>query len=376
MNITSASPSITQAEINLVTEAITIGWQDNRNMHLDQFTEEFASYIGRKYCLPVSHGTGAIHAALLALGVEAGDEVIVPDITWVASAAPITYMGATPVFVDIDATSWCLSASAFKRAITKKTKAVIIVDLFGNIPGEMEEIVKIARENNIAILEDAAEGLGATYKGKQAGSFGDIAIFSFSPTKLITSAQGGAVVTDNEELFEKCKLYAHHGISKKAGDRYFWSTLIGYNYNWTNIQAALALAQLRRINELLDKKKEIFHRYKEYLGGVEGVNLNATIDNVSSTYWISVAIISPKFGVDKEAISKACEPFGVDMRPFFYPISSMPPFEKLAKKNNYAELNKISYELSPYGVCLPSGNNLSVNDIKYVSDILKRVLSI
>tara|TARA_X000000950_G_C13917264_1_gene661615 strand:- start:2622 stop:3824 length:1203 start_codon:yes stop_codon:yes gene_type:complete len=372
-NITSAGPSITQSEIDLVNEAVSIGWQDNRNLHVDQFVEEFGAYVDRKFILPTSHCTGAIHLALLTLGIKPGDEVIVPDITWVASAAPITYVGAKPVFVDVEPDSWCICPKAFERAITSKTKAVIIVDLFGNMP-KMNELLSIAKKHHLKVIEDAAEGLGATYYDKPSGAFGDVSLFSFSPTKLITAGQGGVFATDDEALFEKAKYYAHHGINKKPGEKYFWSHVMGHNYNWTNIQAALALSQLRRIETLIDKKKEIYEQYHQALGAVEEVTLNQPLDGVKPCYWISVAMINPVVGLDKEYLCHQFNRLGIDLRPFFYPISSMPPYHKYLTGKEQ-QLNKFSYHDSQYGICLPSGNNLTKQDIHIVCQQLLKELA-
>lgn len=372
--ITSAGPSITQEEIDLVTEAVTMGWHDKRNYHLDQFTEEFAHYIDRKYVLPTSHCTGAIHLAMLTLGIGPGDEVIVPDITWVASAAPIVYVGATPVFVDIEESSWCLCPRAFEAAITENTKAVVVVDLFGNMPN-MGEILRIAQTHNIQVIEDAAEGLGATYKGRPSGSFGEVSLFSFSPTKLITAGQGGVFATDDFDLFEKAKYFAHHGIYKKPGEPYYWSHCLGYNYNWTNMQAALALAQFRRIDALIQKKHDVFHGYKQHLSSLKGCFLNQQLIDVKPTYWISVAIMSEQYGLNKE---QYCDEFlkrSIDMRPFFYPLSSMPPYQEYADEG-IRERNVVSYHLSQYGLCLPSGNNLTDSDIVEVCQALHEVVGV
>ena len=204
--ITSAGPSITQAEIDLVTEAIQVGWQDKMRLYIDLFVEEFSEYIGIKHCLPTSHCTDAIHLAMLAMDIGPGDEVIVPDLTWVASVSPIIYVGATPVFADVDPVSLCITAESIEQCITSKTKAVVVVDLLGNMP-EWREILDLCQKRGIRIIEDAAEGLGATYEDKQAGTFGEVSLFSFNATKLIMSGQGGALCTDDYSLYKKAKLF-------------------------------------------------------------------------------------------------------------------------------------------------------------------------
>ena len=372
--ITSAGPSITKAEIDLVSEAIQVGWHDKMNFYIDQFITEFSEYVGIKYCLPTAHCTDAIHLAMLSFDIGPGDEVIVPDLTWVASVAPITFVGAKPVFADIDPITWCISPESMERCITEKTKAVVVVDLLGNHP-EWSEVLDICQRNNIHIIEDAAEGIGATYEGEQAGTFGDVSLFSFSATKLIMSGQGGAYCTNDKKLYNKAKIFSHHGIDKTPGSRYYWSNVIGYNYNWTNIQAALALAQLRRIKELIDYKKWLFGEYNKGLGPIEGIQLSAAKSNVDPTYWISVAIVDEEYGLNKEELCRRFNKYHIDMRPLFYPVSSMPPFRPHVIGKKMSEVNPVTYQLSKYGICLPNGNNLSEGDVAYVCDVFKGILN-
>lgn len=371
--ITSAGPSITQAEIDLVTEAIRDGWQDKMNSYIDQFVSKFSQFVGVKHCLPTAHCTDAIHLAMLALGISAGDEVIVPDLTWVASVAPILYVGASPVFADIDPVSWCITAESIEQRITSKTKAVVVVDLLGNMP-EWNEITDLCQQRGIIVIEDAAESIGATYEGKQAGTFGEISLFSFNATKLIMSGQGGALCTNDSDLYKKAKLHSHHGIDKKLSGRYYWSNVLGYNYNWTNLQAALALAQLGRIEELIAYKKWLFHEYENGLREIDGLQLSSAKLNVDPTYWISVAILDPKYGLNKEELGERFSEYQIDMRPLFYPVSSMPPFQPYVSGKTMREENPITYQLSKYGVCLPNGNNLEADDVKYISEIFKYLI--
>lgn len=371
--VPSAGPSITEAEIKLVTEAIKVGWYGKRNMHTDQFVKEFKDYTGIKYCLPVTNCTSALHLAMLAVGIGPGDEVIVPDITWVASVAPVTYVGATPIFADIDPSSWCLSPAAFEKAITPKTKAVVVVDLYGNMP-QMDQILKIAKKNKIYVIEDAAEAMGAEYKGKKAGCFGDISAFSFNATKIMISGQGGMVATNSKRVFDKMELLYHHGMipyNKKT----FWSVEIGYNYQWTNIQAALALAQLRRIDSLVNKKRQIFHWYQKRLGNIDNIELNQEPKNSKSTYWITNAKLSGKYKIKKEKIMAEFKKYNIDTRPFFYPVSSQPAYTQYCKKKNYKKINPISYQLSPYIISLPYSFDLTESDVDYVCKIFLNILN-
>ena len=370
--IPSAGPSITDKEIQLVTEAVKYGWYEDRNMHIDQFIQEFSSYTGMRYCLPTAHCTDAIHLALLALNIGPGDEVIVPDITWVASAAPIHYVGATPVFADIDRKDWCLDPESFEKLITEKTKAVVVVELYGTMP-RMDEIKEIAGKYKIPIIEDAAEAMGAEYKNKKAGTFGEIAVFSFNATKLMIAGQGGMLATNRKWIYERAKKLWHHGLveySKKT----FWSEEIGYNYQWTNIQAALALAQLRRLDELVAKKRRAFNWYYERLKDIDGIQLNYEDENTRSTFWIAIAIISKRYGLKKEGIVSKLKRYGIDGRPFFYPISSMPAYSGYCRGRDMKKINPVSYEISPSGICLPSASTITEPDVDYVCDCLKEIL--
>jgi perosamine synthetase len=252
---------------------------------------------------------------------------------------------------------------------------VVVVDLLGNVP-EWRDILDICRRHGILVIEDAAEGIGATYEGEQAGQFGEVSLFSFNATKLIMSGQGGAYCTNDKKLYNKAKIFSHHGIDKSPGSRYYWSNVIGYNYNWTNIQAALALAQLRRIRELIDYKKWLFGEYSKGLGTIEGIQLSAAKSNVDPTYWISVAIVDKEYGLNKDELCHRFNKYNIDMRPIFYPISSMPPFQPYVSGENMRDINPVSYQVSEYGICLPNGNNLNAIDVEYICSTLKNILGI
>jgi perosamine synthetase len=372
--ISSAGPSITSLEIDYVTDAIKNGWGANMNGYLDRFTSKFSEYIDLPYCLPTSHCTDAIHLALIAAGIKEGDEVIVPDLTWVASAAPILYLNATPVFADVDPQTWCITPESIQKNITSKTKAVIAVDLLGNMP-DMDSIIDLCNENEIILIEDAAEGIGASYKGKLAGQFGHISVFSLNATKLIMSGQGGILCTRDKKLFEKAKLVSHHGIDQNIEGKYFWSYELGYQYKWTNIQAALALAQLERISELIEFKTNLYYRFKEELSSIPGLILNDGPDTIQQSYWITCAVHNQIGKLSKEFVMDEFNKADIDIRPMFYPISSMPPYRKFAKKD-ISSINKVSYNVSMNGICLPSGNELSLdNDVSRIANVFKKILS-
>ncbi len=362
--INVSGPSITQKEIDYVADAVKNAWYSNANIYHEKFETAFANYIGVEYAMALPSCTSAIHLALVAAGVGAGDEVIIPDITWIASAAPISYVGATPVFVDIEPDSWCISAEAFKAAITPRTKAVIPVNLYGNIP-EMEDILKVAKEYGIFVLEDAAESIGSEYKGRKSGSLGDVGVFSFHGSKTMTTGEGGMLVTDNKEIYEKSLALRDHGRSQCG--KMFWNDTVAFKYKMSSMQAALGLAQLERIDELIEKKRQIFVWYQKYLGDFKGFQLNSEAAYIKNTYWMVTVILDSSISFQKEEIIRLLQEKGINTRPFFYPLSSLPAYKHLADINTASEKNVVAYKLSPYGINLPCGMDMTEEKVKYVS---------
>ena len=367
-----AGPWITQKEIDYVTDAVTNAWYSNHNMYHVHFESAFAAYVGRKHAIVLPSCTSALHLSLLSLGLESGDEVIVPDITWIASSAPITYVGATPVFADIDPKSWCLLPRSFEENISPKTRTVVVVDLYGNMP-DMDAILDVAQPYGIAVIEDAAQAIGSEYKGKKAGSFGLTSTFSFHGTKTLTTGEGGMLVTDDEDTYRRCLFLRDHG--RQPGARMFWNTEVAYKYKMSSMQAALGLAQLERMEELVRRKREIFAWYQESLNDVEGITLNDEAPEVKNTYWMVTVIIDTKFGVSKEKIMKAMAERGIDPRPFFYPLSSLPAYASLPQAKFATLKNTNAYSTSPYGINLPSGFNMTQDKVAYVCNQLKEILA-
>ncbi|RED57579.1 DegT/DnrJ/EryC1/StrS family aminotransferase [Cohnella lupini] len=369
--IAVSGPSITSKEIEYVSDAVKNAWYEDANIYNDRFERAFADYIGVKYAVSLPSCTSAIHLSLLAMGVGAGDEVIVPDITWIATSAPLKYVGADPVFADIDRDSWCLSADSFESRITSKTKAVIPVDLYGNIP-DMDSIIQIARKHNLYVIEDAAEAIGSEYKGKKAGAFGDVGVFSFHGSKTMTTGEGGMLVTDDENIWRKVLYNRDH--ARKPGDKLFYNQEVGYKYKMSSLQAALGLAQLERIDELVQQKREIFSWYQAYLKDTPYICLNSSSLEVKNTYWMVTAVVNPELEMEKEQLMRLLDQHNISSRPFFYPLSSLPAYEFESSKFNYREYNEVSYSISPIAVNLPSGLNLTRDDVKYVCDTLKVIL--
>jgi perosamine synthetase len=366
-----AGPWITEKEIQYVTDAVTNAWYGNANIYHERFEKAFAEYIGVKFAMALPTCTSAIHLSLLALGIKEGDEVIVPDATWIASSAPISYVGATPVFADIDSQTWCLSAESFEACITPKTKAVIPVDLYGGMP-DMDAICAIARRHNIAIIEDAAEALGAEYKGKRAGSFGDTGVFSFHGSKTVTTGEGGMLITNHEDLFRRIQVLRDHG--RQPGDRMFFNTEVAYKYKMSSMQAALGLAQLERIDELLKRKREQFEWYRQELAGVDGITMNAEPVGTFNVYWMVTIVIDPKFGLNKTQLMERLSEHDIDTRPFFHPLSSIPAYEDATQAHLARQRNKVVYGIGPYAINLPSALSLSKEEIHAVCAALLDIL--
>jgi perosamine synthetase len=302
--------------------------------------------------------------SLLALGVGPGDEVVVPDLTWIATVAPVVYVGASPVFADVDRRTWCLSADAFDRVRTPKTKAVIPVDLYGGM-AEMESIAALAKRHGIAVVEDAAEAIGSRLHGKMAGSFGDAGVFSFHGSKTVTTGEGGMLVSDRDDLVKRALILRDHG--RPPGDKMFFNTEVAYKYKMSAMQAAVGLAQIERLEELVARKREIFGYYQKALDGTDGITLNAEPEGVLNTYWMVTVVVDPKRGLEKRELMARMSDRGVDCRPIFSPLSSLPAFEGRPEADAARKRNTVSYAVGPYGINLPSGFNVDRETAEFVS---------
>jgi len=373
-----AGPSITGREIDYVTDAVTNAWYGNANVYHRRFEERFADYVGRQHAIALPSCTSALHLSLLALGIGPGDEVVIPDSTWIASAAPIAYVGATPVFADVDPDTWCISVSAFERAVTPRTRAAIVVDLYGGMP-DMSALEDVAARLGIPVIEDAAEAIGSVYHGRRAGSFGVASTFSFHGSKTLTTGEGGMLVTDDDRFRARCEFLRDHG--RTPGDTTFRSREIAYKYKMSSMQAALGLAQLERIDELVAKKRAIFAWYRDHiqsspLGARRLVTLNAEPAGVTNSYWMVTAIVSPEVGKTKQELIAELGERGIDTRPFFDPLSSLDAYCDLPAARAAAEQNAVAYGLAPRAINLPSALSLTEDDVTIVCTELASVLGV
>jgi perosamine synthetase len=359
--ILTSGPSISHKEISYVSDAVRNGWNLSWSKYINEFENRFAEYVGTKYAISTSSGTGAIHLSLLAMGIKEGDEAILPDLCWVAAPSAVTYCRARPVFADIDEKTWCLDPKSVEERITDATKVIIPVHTYG-YPCDMGSINKIAKENGIFVLEDAAPSAGSMYKGRKTGSLGDIAAFSFQGAKILVTGEGGMIVTDNKEFYERAKFLGDHGRDPKIT---FWINEIGYKYKMSNIQAALGLAQLERNDGFVEKKRKIFDWYFSRLHDIDGIDFVEEKDGVKTNHWMISVVLSGFPGKRDYLMSKLKE-HDIDTRPFFHPNTKFSFFAKYS--------NPISYYISENGINLPSSVNLTEDDIDFVSDKIRKAL--
>jgi perosamine synthetase len=364
--IPMAGPSITNFEKQVISDMMDRGW-DNYE-YVEKFESEFAAWHGRKYCLMTPCCTHAIHLLILALGIKDGDEVIVPECTWTATAAPITYEKAKPVFADISEDTWCLDPDKLQASITAKTKAIIVVDLYGNMP-PMETLEEIAAENNIYLIEDAAEALGSKYRGIRAGKFGIGSVHSFHRTKTITSGEGGALLLDDDKIYERAKFLRDHGRSPTIP---YYTLEATTKYMPSNIQGALAWSQFQRIDELVNRKRYLFHQYKKLLEGVAGLQFNLENDDVYNGVWATSVVFPKNLNQKKSEVISKLNELGVPARPFFYPLSSLPAYSGF--DSGSPEKNPIAYDLSGRGITLSCHYNITNEQILKICSALKEVL--
>ena len=371
-NIPIAGPSITQKEIDYVTEAVKTAWYDGANVFHARFERAFAAHCGRRHAVCLPSCTSGLHLALLALGVGPGDEVIVPDATWIASVAPVCYVGATPVFADIDAQTWCLSSDAFEAAVTPRTKAAIVVDLYGSMP-DWSRISEIASRSSITLIEDAAEAIGSLWREHPAGSFGVMSAFSFHGSKTLTTGEGGMLVLDDARLLDRVFRLRDHG--RVPGDVMFLNEEVGWKYKMSSMQAALGLAQLERLGELVARKRQIYSWYREELADWNAGFLNPDVDGLYSSYWMTTFVLSPDLKITKETLVEDLRKRGIDVRPFFYPLSAIPAFRETPGAIEARRRNTTAYSVTACGINLPSALALERADVARVCGTLRASVS-
>lgn len=362
-SIPVAGPWITQREIEYVADAVKHAWYADAGMYHDRFERAFASRVGRAHAMALPSCTSALHLALAAMGIGPGDEVIIPETTWIATAAPVSYVAATPVFVDVDPVTWCISPRAFEAAITPRTKAVITVDLYGNM-ADYDQVLQIAAKHGLRVIEDCAEAAGATYKGKEAGGFGDVSVFSFHGSKTLTTGEGGMLLTDDASLFARANFLRDHG--RAPGDFSFENSEVAFKYKMSSMQAALGLAQTERLDELIAKKREAFGWYAQRLSGIPGIVLNNPGPKVHGTYWMASIVWDASFGLTKRQVHDHLAAAQIDSRPFFSPLSSLQAYSGREDMRACREKNPVSYSLRDQGINLPSSLLITREEVERV----------
>jgi len=360
-----SQPSITQKEIDYVTDAVKSTWISSLGKYIDQFEADFARFCGTQYAIAVSNGTVAIHLALIGNKIGPGDEVIIPNLTFVATANAVLHAGARPVIVDIDPYNWCIDPVSIEKAITPRTKAIMPVHLYGH-PADMKKIMDIAQRHDLVVIEDAAETHGAKAYNKTVGGWGTCATFSFYGNKNLTTDEGRMITTNDKELNARCRYLRDHAMSK---EKRYWHTEVGFNYRMTNIQAALGCAQLERISELMNKRQQLFDWYQRELKGEKGLELNRTSEWATNSYWlICMEYEGWKSENDRDQFMVNLRRKGVDSRPFFYPLSVMPylsqPVNTPVTMNTYMK-----------GINLPTYFDLKEEEVKLICREIKTILN-
>lgn len=362
-----SEPALQGNELSYVLECMKSNWISSQGRFVMKFERDFGDFVGAKNAVAVNSGTAALHLALLALGIGPGDEVIVPDLTFAATAAAVIHAGAKPVLADVLRDTWCLDPQSLRAAVTPRTRAVIPVHLYG-CPAPMEPILDIARHHGLFVIEDSAESLGAYYGSRHTGVLGDAGAFSFFGNKLITTGEGGMIVFKNPAAADRARRLRDHGMD--PSQRY-WHLDVGYNYRLTNIQAAIGVAQLERIEALISAKNKIGGRYNEALTGLPGVTLQAATDGGRSICWMFSLLVDPIVtGLDHGRLMTALVDNGIEVRPLFCPLHRMPPYAGLGADDTFPN----AIEISEHGLSLPSATGLKESDQNHVCSTIRRFI--
>jgi perosamine synthetase len=358
-----AAPNLSGNEKKYVDDCLDTSWISSNGKYINLFETSFASWLGVKHALACSSGTVGLHIPLLALGLKSGDEVLVPTLTYIATANAVRYCGATPVFVDSLPDTWDMDPADLERKITPNTKGIMPVHLYGN-PCNMDPIMEIANANDLFVLEDAAEAHGAEYHGKKTGTFGIAGVFSFFGNKIITTGEGGMVVTNDDLLADQMRLFKGQGMDP---NRRYWFIETGYNYRMTNIEAAIGLAQLENINHHISDRIRIVDWYTELIGDMVDYFVPQTVTNGSkSAWWMYSILLTEKSRLSRDELIRVLEKDGIETRPLFYPIHIMPPY--LDKQASCPVAEDISYR----GINLPTHALLTFSDVEYICMKVKK----
>ena len=366
-------PSITELEVRYATDAAANGWGEKCYEYIRRFEEFFQAHLGVKHAIATSSCTGALQMGMAALGIGPGDEVIMADTNWIATASPIVHLGATPVFVDILPDSWCLDPVLVEQAITPRTKAIVAVHLYGNLC-EMDQLLVIGEKHAIPVIEDAAEAVGSIYHGKRAGSMGRFGAFSFHGTKTITTGEGGMFVTNDSALYEHVLTLSNHG-RVRGQTKQFWPDMVGFKYKMSNIQAAIGCAQIERIDELVERKRDIFRHYADAFHDLQAVTMNPEPMGTHNGYWMPTVVFSPEIDATQDMLLKAFQADNIDGRVFFGPLSNLPMFAPLPANTVANELPRRAVNLPSYHDMTPLEQGRVIDRVRAVVDAAKLIQS-
>jgi perosamine synthetase len=352
-----AKPSITALEERYAADAVAHGWGERCYEWLHRFEAAFAAHVGVPHAIATSSCTGALHLGLDAAGVGPGDEVVVGDIGWIASVAPVVRLGARPVLVDVLPDTWCIDPERAEAAIGPRTRAILAVHLYGNLC-DMDRLRAIGERHGVAIVEDAAEAIGSVWHGRRAGSMGRFGTFSFHGTKTITTGEGGMLVASDPDLVERALTLSNHG-RKRGETRHFWPAVVGHKYKMSNVQAAIGCAQLERVDELVAGKRRVFERYRERLADLP-LSMNPEPPGTVNGYWMPTIVVDSDVPFDRERLFAAFRADGIDGRSFFWPLSTLPMFEACPE-------NEVALSIHLRALNLPSYHDLEDDDVDRVA---------
>lgn len=363
IRIPISKPSLTSLEESYVSQAVKSSWISSKGPFIDRFESSFAELCGAKYAAAVSNGTSALHVALMALDVRPGDEVLVPSLTYIATANAVRYVGAEPVFVDVDPLTWCIDPKLLEASITRRTKGIIAVHLYGH-PADMDAINRCAAIHGLWVVEDAAEAHFASYKGRPTGGLARLGVFSFYGNKILTSGEGGAVVSNDSQLDLRVRTLKGQGVDPS---RQYFFPVTGYNFRMTNIQAAILCAQLERATTILEGRLRVYRRYTENLSDIPWIELQPKSTYVTLAPWMFCMTVNRVGGRDR--VRNELERAGVETRPFFLPLHKLPPFREASKARG--EVLPNTDAISSIGINLPTYPDLTDSEIDEICDLIK-----
>ena len=361
-----AAPVLAGREKEYVLDCLESSWISSTGRYVEEFERAFAEFCGVRHAIACCNGTVAVHLALLAAEAGPGDEVIVPTLTYVASANPVLYCGATPVLVDVDPVTGNIDPDAIEAAVTPRTKAIVVVHLYGH-PADMDAIDALARRHGLRVVEDAAEAHGAEYRGRRAGSLGDVGTFSFYGNKIITTGEGGMVTCDSDAQMRRIRQLRGQG---QDPDRRYWFPIVGFNYRMTNVAAAIGLAQLETVDWHMARRRENAAWYEEELGDVPGISLSPEASWVRSAFWMACLVLDEGGERERDLLTDRLAERGVETRPFFYPMHTLPMYRAAAADRTFP----VAESLAARGINLPSGASLTREDVAYVGEAVRSAL--